>query len=126
MAAVASQRRSIFGLVLMVLAVSAASQWWAARSQARLGEQMAALARPGDIRMLSSRTCAICVAARQWLQQHGVTHAECFIETDQDCAAQFKATLAPGTPVLLVRGRPQVGFDAQRVIDALGRAVPAS
>jgi glutaredoxin len=122
----ASKRRSIFGLVLLVLAVSAASQWWAARMQANLGEQMAALARPGDIRMLSSRTCAICTVTRQWLQQHGVTHAECFIETDPHCAAQFEATLAPGTPVLLVRGRPQVGFDAQRVIDALGRSLPAS
>jgi glutaredoxin len=115
-------RRSIFGLVLLLLAVSTATQWWAGHSQARLGDKMAALARPGDIQMLSSTTCAFCTVARQWMQQHGVDFSECFIETDKTCAAQFEAVRAPGTPVLLVRGQPQVGFDAQRVLDALGRA----
>jgi glutaredoxin len=85
---------------------------------------MAALARPGDIRMLSSRSCVYCIAARQWMQQHGVGFSECFIETDEACAAQFEAARAPGTPLLLVRGQAQLGFDVQRVLDSLGR--PAS
>jgi len=119
-------RRSIFGLVAMLLAVSAATRWWAGHSQVRLGDKLAALARPGDIQMLSSTTCAYCSVARQWMQQHGVEFSECFIETDQACAAQFEAVRAPGTPMLLVRGEPQVGFDAQRVLDALGRGAAAS
>jgi hypothetical protein len=45
-------RRSILGLVALLLAVSAASQWWAGRSQAQLGQKMSALARPGDIQLL--------------------------------------------------------------------------
>ena len=57
-------RRSIFGLILMLLAVSAGTQWWAGHSQARLGDKMAALAQPGDIQMLSSNTCAFCTVAR--------------------------------------------------------------
>ncbi len=122
----AGKRGSILGLVLLVLAISAVSQWWAARSQAQLGEQVAALARPGDIRMLSSTTCAFCTAARLWMQQHDVSFSECFIETDTACAAQFEAARAPGTPVLLVRGQAQVGFDAQRVRDTLQRRTPAS
>jgi glutaredoxin len=122
----AGKRGSILGLVLLVLAISAVSQWWAARSQAQLGEQVAALARPGDIRMLSSTTCAFCTAARLWMQQHDVRFSECFIETDTACAAQFEAARAPGTPVLLVRGQAQVGFDAQRVRDTLQRRTPAS
>jgi glutaredoxin len=77
------------------------------------------LAAPGDIRMLSSTTCAYCAAARHWLQQHGVRFGECFIETDADCAAQYQAARAPGTPVLLVAGQAQLGFNAQRVHDAL-------
>jgi glutaredoxin len=119
-------RRSIFGLVAMLLVVSAATQWWAGHSQAQLGDKMAALAQPGDIRMLSSTTCGYCKVARQWMQQHGVAFSECFIETDTACAAQFEAALAPGTPLLLVRGQPQVGFDAQRVLGTLSRAVKPS
>jgi glutaredoxin len=121
-----SSRRSIFGLVVMVLAVSATTQWWASHSQARLGEQMSALAKPGDIQMLSSTTCAFCTVARQWMQLHEVPFKECFIETDAACAARFEALRVPGTPVLLVRGQPQTGFNAQRVLDALGRGAPAS
>jgi glutaredoxin len=111
--------RSLLGLAVLVVTVSAASQWWAGHSQARTGERLAALARDGDIVMLSSHTCALCAVARQWLQRHEVRFSECFIETDKDCAAQFQATRAPGTPVLLVRGQAQVGFDARRVLDAL-------
>jgi glutaredoxin len=124
--AMRANRRSLFGLVVLVVAVSAASQWWASHSQARLGEKIAVLAQPGDIQMLSSSTCAICTVARQWLQQHEVAFSECFIEKDAACAARFEAVRAPGTPVMLVRGQPQIGFDAQRVLDALGRSSPPS
>jgi phage gp46-like protein len=65
-------RGSIFGLMAMLLVVSAATQWWAGRSQAQLGDALAALAQPGDIRMLSSTTCGYCKLARQWMQRHGV------------------------------------------------------
>jgi glutaredoxin len=115
---------SIAGLVLLVLMVGAAAQWWAGHSHARLGARMAALARPGDMRALSSRSCAFCTAARQWMRRHGVGFTECFIEADEACAAQFEAARAPGTPLLLARGQVQVGFDAQRVLDSLGQ--PAS
>ncbi len=119
-------RRAIAGLVLLVLAIGAANQWWAKRQQAGLGEQLAALALAGDLQMLSSQTCAICVETRAWLRRHDVTFSECTIETDAACAAQFAAARAPGTPVMLVRGQAQLGFDAQRVIDALRRKAPAS
>ena len=114
-----TSRRSIFGLLLLVAAVSAATQWWAGHSQARLGEKMSALAQPGDIQMLSSTTCAFCTVARRWMQKHEVTFSECFIEKDAACAARFEAVRGPGTPMLLVRGQTQTGFDAQRVLDAL-------
>ena len=119
-----ASRASLVVLVLIVLGASAGSQWWVNHSQGRLGERLAALAVPGDIQMLSSTTCAFCAEARLWMQQHRVAFSECFIETDADCAARFNATRAPGTPAMLVRGQVQIGFDAQRVIDALQR--PAS
>ena len=112
-------RRSILGLLLLVSSIFAASQWWAARQQSALGQQLAALARPGDIRMLSSTTCPYCKAARRWMDEHSVAYSECFIEEDAACAAAFQAARAPGTPVLLVRGKPMLGFDPQRVRDRL-------
>ena len=114
-----SSRRSLLGLVALVLAISAASTWWGQRHEARLGEQVAALAAPGDLRMLSSDSCAICVVARRWFKEHGVAFSECSIERDAACRAQFEAMLAPGTPVILVRGRAQLGFDPARLLASL-------
>lgn len=114
-------RSSIVGLVLLVLAVSVASSWWAGRAKERIGDQVAALAAPGDIRMLSSDTCGICAEARGWFNANRVAFNECSIERDAACRADFDATRAPGTPVILVRGAPQLGFNPQRLLGALQR-----
>lgn len=114
-----SQRRSILGLIVLVVAVGGATQWWAASREDRLGAQVAREAGPGDIQMLSSTTCGICTVARRWFREHEVRFDECFIETDAACAARFEAMRAPGTPVIVVRGRPQLGFDPQRLLRAL-------
>ena len=116
--------RSIAGLLLLllVLAVSAGMSWWQGASERRLGERLAAAARPGDIRMLSSDTCVFCAAARRWMTENRVRFDECSIERDPQCKALYDATLARGTPTLLVRGQAQLGFDAQRVLAALERA----
>ena len=121
---VAVSRRSLLGLVGLVLAVSAANQWWSVRSEQSAGRELAALARPGDIRMLSSETCGFCTAARLWMQRNGVPFSECFIERDAACAKDFAATRAPGTPVVLVRGEAQLGFDAGRVQRGLAATAP--
>jgi arsenate reductase-like glutaredoxin family protein len=90
-----ARRRALLGLAALVLGVGAAQRWWAGRSQRN--------------------------SARRWLQQHGVPLSKCVIETDPACAAAFEAVRTAGTPVVVVRGRPQLGFDAQRVLDALPR-----
>ena len=118
----AASKRSLWALVLLVLAVASASQWWGAQREARLGSLLAALARPGDIQMLSSTTCAYCAAARAWMAEHQVAFSECFIETDRECAFRFEAVRGQGTPVLLVRGQVMLGFDAERVARALSVA----
>ncbi len=84
-------------------------------SEDRLGRELAASARPGDIVMLSSETCPYCTQARLWLTHHRVTFSECFIERDAACAARYEALQSPGTPTLVVRGKRQIGFDARRV-----------
>jgi hypothetical protein len=108
-------RRALLSLALLILLVGGLSSWWAGRHQNNLGQAIAAQAAPGDIRMLSSETCAICTVARHWFQQHQVAHGECFIERDLACREAFQALRAPGTPVILVRGTPLLGFDPVRV-----------
>lgn len=112
-------RRPWLGLVVVVLVTALGSQWWAARQQAQLGQQVAQWARPGDLQMLSSTTCPICAAARAWFEANDVKFSECFIETDAACAARFEATRSPGTPVIMVRGVAHIGFDPQRLREAL-------
>ena len=87
----------------------------------RPGDEVARLASAGDLKMLSSTTCTVCAAARRWFEAHAVPVEECFIERDAACAAQFDATRSPGTPVIVVRGVPQVGFDPERLRAALSQ-----
>jgi hypothetical protein len=112
-------RRWLVAVVLLVLALGAASTWWAIRREGELGAQVAALAAPGDIRMLASDSCAICAVARTWFRAHQVAYSECSIERDAACRQAFEASRSPGTPVLLVRGQVQLGFNPQRVRAAL-------
>lgn len=114
-----NSRAALVGLVLAVLAAGAFTQWWHARDEQGTAVRLAALAQPGDIRMLSSLTCPYCEAARRWMDKNGVRYEECFIERDAACAAAYQATLARGTPTLLVRGQVQLGFQAQRVLRAI-------
>ena len=111
--------RSVLVLVALVLAVFAAMQGLEAWSRARLGAQVAASAKPGDIFMIASVTCVYCAAARAWFEANHVPFTECLIERDERCAAHYNALMAPGTPVMVVRGKRLVGFSAQAVADAL-------
>ena len=67
-----ASRRSLLALVLLVIAISGGSEWWRGREQARLGVQIASASAPGDIEMLSSKTCVFCDRARAWIGEHQV------------------------------------------------------
>jgi len=114
--------RSFLGVVAVGAAVAVTAQWFGDRAQAGLGEQLAQLAQPGDIRMISSLTCPSCTTARMWFQQHGVAFDECLIERDAACAATLQALPVRATPTLFVRGQVHTGFDAERVLRALQQA----
>lgn len=81
--------------------------------------ELQARARPGDIRMISSETCVYCNKAREWMNARQVPFEECFIERDEPCAAQYRALGARGTPTILVRGQPQLGFNPERMAAVL-------
>ncbi|MFM9914334.1 MAG: glutaredoxin family protein [Rhizobacter sp.] len=90
------------------------------RTDKQAGVALAALAKPGDIVMLSSEVCRYCDQARSWLSEHRVPFSECFIEKDAACADRYRAQQSPGTPTLMVRGERQVGFDPGRITKMLG------
>jgi glutaredoxin len=114
-----TSRRSLWVLAALVLAVSVASPLARQWQDQRTGSALAALAQPGDIVMLSSLTCTYCAQARAWFTAQQVPFSECFIERDTACAERYRALMAPGTPTLLVAGQRQVGFSAERVLQAL-------
>ena len=113
------QRRSLLVMVALVLGITAVSSWWSRHREASVGRELAALARQGDIRMLSSTTCVFCTRARQFMTEHSVAFEECFIERDPACADAYRATAAQGTPTLLVRGQVQLGFAPDRLLKRL-------
>lgn len=114
-----SSAKQLWPLLLIILGVwglSQAASWFLSRSQA---QTLRELARPGDIRMISSTTCVFCEKARRWLTAEAVPFQECFIETDSACMTEYQARGALGTPTMVVRGQTQLGFDKERVSKAL-------
>lgn len=113
--------KSLMGLGVLLFAVSTAQTWWADRYDSQLGSRVADLAAPGDIRMVSSENCAICQLARNWLLEHRVPFQECFIERDSECLATHQASGAVGTPLFIIRGQMQMGFNAEALQSTLRR-----
>ena len=111
--------RRFASLALLLLAVWGGTQALQLWSASQLGSEAAAQAKPGDIQMISSVTCVYCAKARAWFTEQKIPFSECFVERDAACAAQYRGLLAPGTPVIVVRGQPQIGFSSQRVVAAL-------
>jgi glutaredoxin len=126
MAMTPADKRSLIGLALVLAATSAALTWWRDQRDLGLAAEIVRLAQPGDIRMLSSRSCVYCTQARHWLTAQQVPFTECFIEQDADCAARYRAAGAAGTPTLLVRGEVQRGFSPPQVLQRLRPARPSS
>ena len=114
--------RSLIGLAVLLADVSTASEGLRAYQAAARGRELAQLARPGDITLLSSLSCVFCERARRWLTMHQVPFTECFVERDSTCAERYQALGALGTPTLLVRGQPQRGFDVGQVLARLQAA----
>ena len=112
-------RRSLVGLLLLVVVVGGAAEWWREHQARQLGRELAQLARPGDIDMVSSASCVFCTRARQFMTLQQVPFSECLIETDAVCAQRYQALGAQGTPTLLVRGQVQLGFSPAAVREVL-------
>ena len=109
-------------LFLLLAGVTLGLQAWQDRGQQALGDRIAAAAAPGDLHMISSTTCGHCTQARRGFAAPEGAFAESCVERDAACRAEFERLQAPGTPVILVRGRPQLGFSPPRIAERLGPA----
>jgi glutaredoxin len=112
-------KRELFSFVAVVLCATLAFEAWQQWQSWRQAQALATLVRAGDLRLISSQTCVYCTQARRWLQAKALPFSECFIEQDAACAATYRALHSPGTPLVMVRGEPQLGFDPERVRRAL-------
>ena len=111
--------RQLLSLGLILALVMGATRWLQSTHEQAQGQVLRELARPGDVRMISSTTCVFCEKARRWLTAQAVPFQECFIESDAACMAEYQARGARGTPTMVVRGQTQLGFDKERVSKAL-------
>jgi glutaredoxin len=116
-------RRLRSSLVLALLVAGAGATAFGVREheRSRLGERTAASAKVGDIEMYSATTCGICKDAKRWFASHEIPVQSCEIDRDQDCARRFRALGGKGTPLFVVRGERQLGFDRERIAWALER-----
>lgn len=113
-------------LAALVGAALAGPAWWRSREDDRLGAELARLARPGDIEMVSSVTCIYCDRARAWLTEHGAPFSECYIERDRACMARYEQLGAAGTPTFMIKGRLLRGYSAPAIVEALRRPALAA
>jgi glutaredoxin len=110
--------------VVVLFAVIAVGTAWGVREleRHRLGERVAAAAEDGDIQMYSATTCGICKTAKKWFTAHDVPVTLCEIDRDAECRQRFRELRGKGTPLFVVRGERQVGFDRERIAAALERS----
>ena len=113
--------RSLLVLVLLLVAAGAAAWGMRAYERHQLGERVAAAVKPGDIEMYSATTCGICKSAKRWFGAHDIPLQSCEIDRDGDCRKRFYALKGKGTPLFVIRGERQVGFDRERIAQALER-----
>lgn len=121
-----SSKRPLIGLLLVCAVAALGAEGVRAWVQQQRADELRAVARPGDIRMISQTTCVYCTKAREWLTRHEVPFEECFIDRDSECLAEYNRQGRNGTPMMLLRGEMQRGFDAQRVTASLARHSPAA
>lgn len=112
-------RKDLWVLLALVAGFYALTQWAGGRQAEDQAEQLRALARPGDILMISSETCVFCKRAHAWLTEQQVPFRECLVERDGACMAEYQARGAGGTPTFVVRNHTVLGFDRPRIIEIL-------
>lgn len=116
-----SRRELLIAILVMGLAFGAGG--WLRRAQPpgtpEQAAQLRALARDGDLLMISSTTCIYCTQAREWLTAAQVPFSECFIERDVACQRRYAQTGARATPTMVVGDHAMLGLDVAQLVALL-------
>lgn len=68
-----------------------------------------------DVTVYTSNTCPYCVAAKDYLQEKGISYKEKNIETDPSARKELISMGHMGVPVIIIDGEEIVGFDKVRM-----------
>ncbi len=73
------------------------------------------------VKLYSAPFCPYCKMARDFLMQHGVEFEEINVQEDPERALEMiRKSGQTGVPVIDIDGKIIVGFDRQKLIEALG------
>ncbi|MFS8541123.1 MAG: glutaredoxin family protein [Tissierellales bacterium] len=73
-----------------------------------------------DVTIYTSNTCAYCVAAKEYLQEKGISYTEKNINQDPAARKELMQMGHMGVPVLLIDGEEVVGFNKEKIDQLLG------
>jgi len=74
-----------------------------------------------DVVIFTSNTCPYCIAAKEYLDEKGVSYTEKNIQTDKTARKELMSMGHMGVPVLLIDGEEIVGFDKAKIDQLLDK-----
>ncbi len=76
-----------------------------------------------DVTVYSTPTCPYCVLAKEYLSSKGVKYVDHDVSRDRPKAIEMiRKSEQTGVPVIDIGGEIIIGFDRQRIDEALARA----
>lgn len=72
-----------------------------------------------NVIVYTSNTCPYCTLAKNYLDEKGATYTEKNVQTDKAARQELMAMGHMGVPVLVIDGVEIVGFDKDKIDEAL-------
>jgi glutaredoxin 3 len=74
-----------------------------------------------NVKVYSTPTCPWCIQAKQFLKENNISYEDLDVSSNQKAAEEMvKVSGQMGVPVLDIEGEIIVGFDRERIREALG------
>ncbi len=73
-----------------------------------------------NVKVYSSNTCPYCVTAKEYLTENGIEFEEKNVQTDAEARNELMQMGHMGVPVLVIDDEEIVGFDKDKIDNALG------
>ena len=73
-----------------------------------------------NVVVYTSNTCPYCTLAKNYLDEKEVSYTEKNVQTDKTARQELMNMGHMGVPVLVIDGEEIVGFDKDKIDDALG------